>query len=163
MGLPGGCGFATAKSMWARLADWLDIQLVVLARAAARLNVSEDFIRFTVVGTMGFCWDTATVYALRGPAGLYVAGVAGFVVASSANWAMNRVWTFRHKEHEAMHVQWARFVAVNMVGFVFNRGTFFALITYSALCRGEPILAIIAGSAAGLVFNYFLSKRFVFA
>jgi putative flippase GtrA len=145
------------------MADWLDIQLMVLARAGARLNVSEDFIRFAMVGTMGFCWDTATVYALRGVAGLYVAGVVGFVVASSANWAMNRVWTFRHKEHDAMHVQWARFVAVNLVGFVFNRGTFFALVTYSAACRAAPILAIIAGSAAGLVFNYFLSKRYVFA
>lgn len=145
------------------MANWLDIQLLVLARLKARLNVSEDFIRFAVVGTMGFCWDTATVYALRNVAGLYMAGVAGFVVASSANWAMNRVWTFRHKAHDAMHVQWARFVAVNLVGFVFNRGCFFALVTYSALCHQEPVLAIIAGSAAGLLFNYFLSKKYVFA
>jgi putative flippase GtrA len=149
--------------MWGDIANWLDGRLTVFSRLAARFNISEDFIRFGVVGTAGFCWDTATVYLLRGLVGLYVAGAAGFVVASSANWAMNRLWTFRHKEHDAMHVQWARFVAANMVGFVFNRGVFFALITVSPLCHREPVLAIIAGSFAGLAFNYFLSKKFVFA
>jgi putative flippase GtrA len=149
--------------MWVEIANWLDRLTSDVARLAARFNISEDFIRFAVVGAMGFCWDTATVYTLRGLVGLYVAGAAGFVVASSANWAMNRVWTYRHKAHYAMHVQWARFVAANAVGFVFNRGVFFTLITLSALCHRAPVLAIIAGSFAGLAFNYFLSKKFVFA
>jgi putative flippase GtrA len=149
--------------MLVNVANWLDRRLVDVARLAARLNVSEDFLRFGVVGSMGFCWDTATVYTLRGLVGLYVAGAAGFFVASSANWAMNRVWTFRHKAHDAPHVQWARFVAANAVGFVFNRGVFFTLITVSGVCHRQPVLAIIAGSFAGLAFNYFLSKKYVFA
>lgn len=129
----------------------------------SRTGVSENFIRFGVVGSMGFCWDTATVYALKGRFGLYAAGTCGFLVAATANWAVNRFWTFREHAHVAAHIQWAKFMAANFIGFIFNRGAFFTLIAVSALCRHEPILAIIAGSAAGLCFNYFLSKRLVFS
>ncbi len=124
--------------------------------------MGADFVRFGVVGALGFCWDTATVYSLRHLVGLYVAGTAGFLVAASANWAANRVWTFRHREHDSMHQQWLRFLAANLVGFVFNRGVFFTLITVNEVCRREPVFAIVAGSFAGLGFNYFLSRRFVF-
>ncbi len=127
-----------------------------------RLQISPDFIRFGMVGSMGFCWDTATVYALRGPLGLYAAGAIGFMVAATANWAVNRAWTFRHLEHDSAHSQWLRFIVANMIGFVFNRGTFFTLVAINRLCHQQPVLAIIAGSFAGLSFNYFLSKRFVF-
>jgi putative flippase GtrA len=132
-------------------------------RILARTGISEDFIRFGIVGTLGFCWDTGTVYALKGMTGLYVAGFVSYFVASTANWGLNRVWTFRHREHDAAHVQWAKFFAANLIGFAFNRGTYFTLISISRLCHSEPVLAIIAGSAGGLCFNYFLSKRFVFS
>jgi putative flippase GtrA len=128
----------------------------------ARRGISPDFLRFAVVGTLGFCWDTATVYTVKLFANLYVAGAAGFLVAATANWLLNRVWTFRHQTHDAAHLQWVRFMLANSVGFVFNRGVFFILITVSPLCHRIPVLAIIAGSFAGLTFNYFLSKRFVF-
>ncbi len=137
----------------------LDAVVEALARHS-RLN--RDFIRFGIVGTLGFCWDTATVYALKGAAGLYIAGLCGFLVAGTANWAVNRLWTFRHLDHAAAHHQLMRYMAVNSIGFIFNRGTFFILISVSLRCREQPVLAIIAGSAAGLCFNYFLSKRFVF-
>ncbi len=133
-----------------------------LVTAAARSGVREDFIRFGIVGTLGFCWDTSTVYALRSFAGLYAAGTAGFFIAASANWLLNRVWTFRHQAHGPAHRQWAKFMLANALGFVINRGIFFTLITISPLCHAEPVIPIIAGSFAGLFFNYCLSKMFVF-
>jgi putative flippase GtrA len=136
----------------------LDAGVLLLART----GISADFIRFGIVGVLGFCCDTGTVYATRAHAGLYAAGALGFLVAATANWMVNRWWTFRHKRHGAAHVQWLKFLAANFVGFIFNRGTFFTLVTLSALCRAQPVLAILAGTAAGLVFNYFLSKRLVF-
>ena len=82
--------------------------------------------------------------------------------SATANWMINRWWTFRHQAHGAAHVQWLKFLAANFIGFIFNRGTFFTLVAISPLCRAQPVLAIIAGTAVGLVFNYFLSKRLVF-
>ena len=140
------------------LLSGLDALVVLLAR----LGLPESFIRFGIVGALGFCWDTGTVYLLRGHTNLYIAGTCGFFIAATANWAANRFWTFRHHEHDAAHVQWARFIAANAIGFVFNRGVFFTLVARFALAHQQPVIAIVAGTLAGLVFNYFLSKRFVF-
>ncbi len=137
----------------------LDAGVLLLART----GVSADFIRFGMVGVLGFCWDTSTVYATKNLFGLYIAGTLGFIVAGTVNWVINRWWTFRHHAHGAAHVQWLKFLAANSVGFLFNRGTFFTLVALSTLCRAQPVLAIIAGTASGLVFNYFLSKRLVFS
>jgi len=126
------------------------------------LGVSDTFLRFGIVGLFGLVWDTGTVYALRDIAGLYVAGTCGFLVSASINWVVNRLWTFRDRAHSSAYVQWVKFLAANSIGFVFNRGTFFALVTFSAFCRQQPVVAIVAGSIAGLCFNFFLSKRYVF-
>lgn len=130
---------------------------------ARKFGISADFIRFGIVGTMGFCCDTATVYALRTLVDLYVAGTVAFIVTASFTWAVNRIWTFRHRRHGVMHTQWLKFLATNLIGFTFNRGVFFTMITLSLLCRREPVFAVALGSLAGLGFNYFFSKRFVFA
>ena len=71
-----------------RLLNGLDAGVGLLART----GIGADFIRFAVVGTLGFCWDTGTVYALRHLTGLYIAGFLSYFVASTANWALNRVW-----------------------------------------------------------------------
>jgi len=128
----------------------------------AGFGVSEDFLRFACVGVLGLVWDTGTVYALRSLVGLYVAGAISYAVASTANWALNRLWTFRSRWHAAAHVQWMKFLVANLIGFSVNRGTYFTLISLFVLCHNQPFIPIIAGSVTGLCFNYFLSKRFVF-
>jgi putative flippase GtrA len=133
-----------------------------LIELGSRTGLSQNFIRFGMVGAFGFCWDTATVYALRGIAGLYIAGGCGFVVAASVNWALNRLWTYRHHTHDDAHKQWLRFMLTNFIGFTINRGCFFILISFYGIFHAHPVLAIIAGSILGILFNYLLSKRFVF-
>ena len=147
-----------ARSIPERLLFFLDSLVELLART----GVSADLLRFGFVGVTGLVVDTTTVYSLRGPLGLYAAGVCGFLVAATANWAMNRLWTFRHHVHAAAHKQWLRYLAANLIGFVVNRGLFFVLITVSPICHANPILPIAAGALAGLLFNYLLSRKFVF-
>jgi putative flippase GtrA len=143
--------------------DWVMAQAdAVVAWVVARLGVSAAFVRFGIVGCFGFCWDTGTVYGTRAAVGVYAAGVLGFLVAASANWVVNRWWTFRDASRGAMHVQWLRFLAVNSAGFAVNRGLFFFLVANYAMVNRQPVLGIMAGSLAGLVINYFLSKTFVF-
>lgn len=136
--------------------------LDTLVSLGARLGFSESFLRFGLVGALGFVWDTATVYALRPFTNLYVAGTCGFLVAATLNWIFHRFWTFRGAQHTAAHVQWVKFLITNALGFVFNRGTFFLLITFSPMVAAHPVIGIAAGAIIGLGFNYILSKRFVF-
>ncbi len=121
-----------------------------------------QFLRFGVVGACGFVVDTATVYALRGTLGLYGAGMVSYLLAATSNWALNRVWTFRGQGSGPAHRQWARFMVANLAGFVLNRGTYAALVTWVPLCASQPVFAVAAGSVAGMFVNFGLSRRVVF-
>jgi putative flippase GtrA len=125
-------------------------------------KVLAQFLRFGVVGTVGFGVDTATVYALRSPLGLYEAGVIAYAMAATANWALNRVWTFRGLGSGPAHRQWALFLLANAVGLVLNRGAYMALIATVPVCAAYPVLAVAAGAVAGMGSNFFLSRRVVF-
>lgn len=132
------------------------------AEPRAPRPILAQFLRFGVVGTFGFLVDTATVYGLRGALGLYGAGACAYFTAASANWLLNRLWTFRGQGSLPAHRQWASFLAVNLVGFTFNRGTYAALVTFSALCAHQPVFAVGAGGLAGLAFNFHLSRTVAF-
>lgn len=127
-----------------------------------RAALLAQFLRFGTVGAIGFVVDTVTVYALRGWLGVYGAGAAAFLTAASANWALNRAWTFRGKGAGAAHRQWLAFLAANALGFVLNRGTFAVLVATSATVHDNPVIAVAAGSVAGMFVNFALSRRWVF-
>lgn len=128
----------------------------------AKLPLLAQFLRFGTVGAAGFVVDTATVYATRSALGLYAAGALAYFTAATTNWLFNRLWTFRGQGSGPAHRQWLAFLAANLVGFVLNRGTFFVLVTISTACAEQPVLAIIAGTAAGMVLNFHLSRAVVF-
>jgi len=136
----------------------------ILSRAftSARMAILRQFVRFGTVGAAGFAVDTGTVYALKGWAGLYIAGAVAYVVAATFNWGLNRIWTFRGQGSGPVHRQWALFLAANALGFVLNRGTYFALITVSSFCYTYPVVAIAAGVAVGMLLNFHLSRTVVF-
>lgn len=136
--------------------------LLVRAASPQRIALILQFMRFGTVGVFGFVVDASVVYATRYWLGLYVAGLLSFVVAATANWALNRAWTFRGQGSGPAHRQWARFMAANLVGFVLNRGAYFILIATSALCADKPVLAVAAGAIAGMFANFALSRRLVF-
>ena len=128
----------------------------------ARIGVLVQFLMFGSVGVAGFVVDTATVYALRHALGLYGAGMAAYLLAASVTWILNRLWTFRGQGTGPVHRQWARFLAVNMSGFVLNRGTYALLVTFVPLCAEQPVYAVAAGAVAGMFVNFGLSRRVVF-
>ena len=135
----------------------------LLARVPTeRRLLAVQFFRFGVIGTLGFVWDTLVVYALRGAVGLYAAGMISYVVAGSLNWLLNRVWTYRHLSHGAMHRQLLMFLLANSVGLVLNRGLYVFLVATQPVCRDYPVLPVAAGGVAGMFINFFLSRRLVF-
>ncbi len=127
-----------------------------------RIALALRFAKFGAVGLLGFCFDTSTVYLCAPWIGLYGAGVVAYLVASTVTWLVNRRWTFRDRAHGRLHSQWALFVVANAGGFVLNRGTFFALVAAVPLCRGYPVLAVAAGSLAGMFANFTMASRVVF-
>ena len=124
--------------------------------------LGEQFLKFAIIGTAGFVWDTAVVYATAPLVGPYAAGIISFIIVGCINWIANRWWTYRDLPHGAMHHQLVRFLGANAVGFVLNRGTYSVLIYTQPLFRHYLILPVAAGGLAGMFVNFFLSRRMVF-
>lgn len=122
----------------------------------------RQFAQFGTVGVAGAVVDVATVYATKDRFGLYVAGLLAYGAAVTTTFALNRAWTFAGRGSGSIVRQWMLFVAANGVGFVLNRGTFFALVTLVPLCARHPVLAILAGVGAGMFANFNLSRKVVF-
>ena len=124
--------------------------------------LAGQFLKFGTVGAIGFVADTAIVYSLREVMNLYFAGLISYCIVASMNWGLNRAWTFRGHGSGPAHHQWVRFMLVNLLGLVLNRGTYAALIASFSLCRSQPVFAIAAGAIAGMLVNFTLSKKAVF-
>jgi putative flippase GtrA len=145
-----------------RLSDWLPGPLRAHA-SEARIRLLVQFGMFGVVGLIGFVIDTATVYALRHAVGLYVAGIAAYFTAATGTWFFNRLWTFRHiVSTDSWHMQWRRFLAANLTGFVINRGVYALLVTFVDVAARQPVIAVFAGALAGMTLNFNLSRKMVF-
>ncbi|MCR0985492.1 GtrA family protein [Roseomonas populi] len=132
-----------------------------------RRALAAQFLRFGVVGTVGFVVDTAVLYAsLAAGLDLYAGRALSYVAAATGNWALNRAWTFREAGRPAgrgaLGRQWALFLAVNLVGFAANYGTYALMVANLPLAAAHPVLAVAAGSLAGMGGNFILSRRFVF-
>ena len=128
----------------------------------ARRLLLGSFVRFALVGTSGLVVDTAVLYAVRGIVGIYAAALLSYLAAATWTWWLNRAWTFRGLGQGPWWRQWLRFMAVNLVGFVCNRTVFYSLISVSPLVLANPVIALAAGSIAGLFANFALSRRLVF-
>jgi putative flippase GtrA len=130
---------------------------------AQRAAVAQEFLRFGVVGTIGFVVDSSVLYGAIGlGAGLYLGRAISYMAAATATWALNRAWTFRGRGGGPVHRQWALFVAVNLVGFALNYGTYAVMVATLPVVTANPILGVAAGSIAGMFTNFVLSRRVVF-
>lgn len=124
--------------------------------------LARQFMRFGTVGAMGFVVDFATVSALKGMFGPFWAGYLAFPIAASFTWAVNRIWTFRGQGSGPVHRQWAKFLATNAIGFVLNRGTYTLAILLVPFAAAHLVVALFAGTLAGMFVNFHLSRKVVF-
>jgi putative flippase GtrA len=131
---------------------------------ADRLALLAEFLRFGAVGTVGFLVDSAVLLAGLGLGlGLYSGRVLSYIAAATTTWALNRAWTFRGRgEADPAWQQWGLFLAVNLLGFACNYGTYAALVSLSPLVGRQPVIGVAAGALAGMAGNFLLSRRFVF-
>ena len=122
------------------------------------------FLRFALVGAAGFVVNEAALWIALHilHLGKDAAWFFAFVPAVTFTWWGNRSFTFREQAStgaRAMLHEWVRFVATNSFGALINLVVYELLIH---LTTASPLLALACGVLAGMVFNFTLSKRFVF-
>jgi putative flippase GtrA len=126
--------------------------------------MNRELTRFAAIGALAFLVDTAVLYAaLRIPGvGLYTGRLISWTAAATFTWALNRRFTFAGARTEPPLAQWLRYLGANAVGGVANYATYALLVSAVPLFARYPVLAVGAGSVAGLLLNFTLSRRFVF-
>ncbi|MDP9128695.1 MAG: GtrA family protein [Pseudomonadota bacterium] len=135
-----------------------------------KVNVRElralfiQFFKFGLIGVIGFLVDYGMLHFGLDVLGLgrYGSAIFSFPFAVTATWIGNRVFTFKGLSSQPAHHEWARFLAVCAGGFVLNRGAYALLIANVPLAYAYPVLGLVAGTAAGMFFNFFVARRFVF-
>lgn len=119
---------------------------------------------FCLVGVVGFVVDAGVLQALV--MGLawdrYSGRLISFLFAATATWLLNRRYTFRGPRRHALAVEWARYVLAMSGGFACNFTAYSALVYFFDIDRQWLILAVAAGSVAGLGINYSTSHYWVF-
>jgi putative flippase GtrA len=131
----------------------------------ARAIFKSRFIRFGVVGSAGFVVNEAALWVIHHLTGLnfYWSQIPAFFVAVTFTWWGNRVLTFReHAAQESLIREWGKFVAANALGAVANYALYVSLLRFAPWPANNPYIALGAGTLFGLVFNFTMSKRFVF-
>jgi putative flippase GtrA len=128
------------------------------------MRLAAEFCRFGVVGVAGFVVDAAVLtLGLALGLGPWIGRVVSYVAAASTTFALNRAWTYRTAPRDAVARRWAVFLTVNLIGFVCNYGAYAALIATVPLVAANPVLGVAAGSLAGMLGNFLLTRRYVFA
>jgi putative flippase GtrA len=124
----------------------------------------KQFLRFCVVGALGFVTDFSVLYLAVTWLGMGTLSgrVVSFLVAATVTWKANRHFTFAKRGQGSVR-EWLQYLLLTGFGGLINVGVYQAWLTLTDHGTLNLFLAVVAGSAVALLFNYAISKRAVFA
>ncbi|HZP65037.1 MAG TPA: GtrA family protein [Rudaea sp.] len=124
----------------------------------------RQFATFCIGGTLGFVVDAGVLQLLVVGFGWdrYSARILSFLAAATATWIFNRSYTFRGPRRHSLAGEWARYIVAMSGGFVCNFLAYSALVYFLDLQRQWLVLAVGAGSVAGLGVNFLASRYWVY-
>ena len=133
---------------------WLGLALVVF--------MADQFTKVLILGYYQL-GDSTYVTSFFNVVRAHNTGAAfSFLAAAFTTWQINRRYAFSTQAGENWFHEWLRYLLAMLGGGVINYGVY-ALIIYSAPWEHwVPLLAVAAGSIAGLVVNFLSAKFWVF-
>jgi putative flippase GtrA len=128
------------------------------------LSSLPQFVRFSIVGAIGFFVDTAVLYTAiylfqTGP---YVGRLLSYLVAASSTWYLNRLITFPDRRGGHKGKEWLKFVACSSLGGIVNYSAYALYLRFAGTSLATPVIGVGIGACAGLFVNYTLSRHLVF-
>ncbi|HZK55074.1 MAG TPA: GtrA family protein [Desulfosporosinus sp.] len=128
-----------------------------------KLGNFKEFLKFGVVGTIGFFADSGVLLLLL-HIGLnpYWGRLGSFLVAVSCTWVLNRKFTFNAKKTTTLGTEWTKYLMANSMGAILNYGVYALLLYNVEFVAQWPVLGVAAGSIVGLLANYINSSVFVY-
>lgn len=125
---------------------------------------TAELVHFLAVGGSGVFVDLLSYLTLVHLVTVnhQLARALSFVMAASWNWFLHRWLTFVSGRERSPGGQWMQFLLAASIGFSINWGTYKLLTDYSPYFMRHMIAAFFTGIGLGTVFNYALSRIFIF-
>lgn len=122
------------------------------------------FIRFCVIGMIGFVVDALVLFFVVHVSGINPLGarLISFAVAVLVTFELNRRWTFASQGGGTYWSQIAGYVGVQSVGFSCNLGVYTAMYLLLRPASGALFVALCVASAVALFVNYMGAAAVVF-
>lgn len=124
-------------------------------------KTTSQFIKFSIIGTVGTTIHLAILYSLTEFAGVYyiISAIVAFLIALTNNFLMNKFWTFRETSKGKHIKRYITFIIVATIAFLVNIAI---LYTATEFLNIHYLLSQIIAIAASLWINFFGSKRWAF-
>ncbi len=124
--------------------------------------------KFAVVGGMGFVIDTFSfsVFVYLFGLDVMLARLMAFFIAATSTWFGNRVFTFSSSANmkaESRFHQWRKFMLVACISAIPNMLVFKGVMTWLGEQGAMIYVALACGILVGMVSNYVMSEKWVFA
>lgn len=124
----------------------------VLVRTGAKF-------RFVIVGTLGFLTDVAAfVYLLEKIHDPYLARMGAFLLAVCVTYLLNRHFTFACRKNSRPIL----YLCSQMLGAAINMLVFSLVIWKPMWLPMQYYVGLVLGSLVAMVFNFEMSRRYVF-
>ena len=123
----------------------------------------RQFTRFCFAGGLAFVVDAGILHtAVAAGADPYAARVLSYLCAVTTTWWFNRTYTFTATAGKPSLHEWGRYAVSQLGGGSINYLTYAGLVYAVPVVARHPVLGVAAGSAAGLMVNFLLARRYVF-
>ncbi|MCA9934305.1 MAG: GtrA family protein [Ardenticatenaceae bacterium] len=148
----------------------------IFANLAGRFGMNpkeaERFLKFMVVGTIGFVVDFGTLTLLKEttPLATVVANTISFTLAVISNFTFNRYWTYPDSRSKPLMSQLGQFAVVSTIGLVINNlilvsleGVFDSwLADWDVLPIRGYIPAKMVATVVVLFWNFFINRYWTY-
>lgn len=125
--------------------------------------MKRQVTQFALAGVFGFAVDAVVLYlALWLGLGYFFGRAVSFLSAVYATWQVNRRFAFAAGRRESAWREWWRYLAAMSLGGVVNYAAYGAVVVLGPKVALTPLLAVAAGSVAGMLVNFASAKFWVF-
>lgn len=133
----------------------------------------QEVLKFVVVGAINTALDLLVLNALllathqgKHTSSFSIFKAISFIVAVVNSYFMNKYWTFAANKTRNARAEFGQFLAVSLVGLAVNNVVATLVFQHVSIAADStvlrPTIAGLAGSGAGLIWNYAGYKLFVF-
>lgn len=118
-----------------------------------------QFIKFSVVGTLGFGVDVSFFYIFSQVFSLGLARTIAFLVAVIFTFLLNRSFTFLVEKQTGFFREFIKYFFSMILGGLANLASSLYLLYQIKFFESYQFIPLAVGSVAGLLINFSLSKK----